>query len=213
MIRMRILFLMYMLMLSLRIFLPTVPSTALSDSSKRKMSEKSALAIQILSTAQVDALLAHQCPCRTRTAPGPSSASIFIVFSSPRRASSRVLLPEATGPTIVTSSPGLTLKLMFVRLKSSRCWWLLTAAVVAGDSSVPVGVQVLDADANVLLVVLLVVGEVGEVEIFLQRKALAADKAVDGRVEGAREVEADGENGEAGHEGRTRGVSGGSRRC
>jgi hypothetical protein len=131
-------------------------------------------------------------------------------------------LPEATGPTIVTSSPSL--KLMFLRLKPSRRRWLLIEAVVAGDSSVPVEVQVLDADANVLLVVLFVVGEFGEVELFLHEEgvdASAADKAVDSSVEGVREVEADGfaelhveaggEDGKAGHEGRTRGASGESR--
>ncbi len=125
-------------------------------------------------------------------------------------------MPEATGPTIVTSSPSL--KLMFLRLKPSRRRWLLIEAVVAGDSSVPVEVQVLDADANVLLVVLFVVGEFGEVELFLHEEgvdASAADKAVDSSVEGdgfaELHVEAGGEDGKAGHEGRTRGASGESR--
>jgi len=107
---------------------------------------------------------------------------------------------------------------MFLRLKPSRRRWLLIEAVVAGDSSVPVEVQVLDADANVLLVVLFVVGEFGEVDLSLHEEgvdASAADKAVDSSVEGdgfaELHVEAGGEDGKAGHEGRTRGASGESR--
>ena len=129
-----------------------------------------------LSTTQVDALLAHQSVYAEREqfqvllqqahfhnlvelGLVVGMGWIFIVFSIPRRVSSRVLLPEAIWPTIVTSSPGLTLKPMFLRLKSSgcetaetsRCWWLLTAAVVAGDSLVPVEVKVLDAETIALL--------------------------------------------------------------
>jgi len=70
-----------------------------------------------------------------------------------------------------------------------------------------------DIDAGVLFVVLLVVGKAGEVEFFLHEEGVnapAADEAVDGCVEGTREVEADGvaefhveadgEDDKAGHE-------------